>query len=127
MPLWPKKLKKGEEITEAWIDSLVSAIEQTVRPQPPLRFERTRKGLLLMSGEVDGSGILLAKSPTAGIAPGDFATVTFYKRGTLNTLGTVTGRVRNPGPDFCPGNKKLWIGTVNGVPKTVLFWSCNDA
>jgi hypothetical protein len=80
-----------------------------------------------LAGAGIGVEILLGKSPVGGIAAGATETVTLYDYGTTNTLGATTVAALNPGPDACPAGKKVWIGRVNGVGNTILFWSCVDA
>jgi hypothetical protein len=76
-----------------------------------------------------GGGVVALRLARTGatIASGGVGTVTYYTWGSHTILGTTTGDVENPWPDNCPGNRKALIGTVNGVPNSLIVWSCNPA
>jgi hypothetical protein len=120
--LWPKKLAKGETITEEWIASVVDAITSVVRPAPPLRFERNRKGVTLTIDQQPG--FMTCKSPGGGIAPGATALCYRFKAGDPGTLLTSQVSIYNPGPDAVPGSRRVWYGTSDGVANSALWWSC---
>jgi hypothetical protein len=72
-----------------------------------------------------GSGVeRLGKSPASAIAGGATGTVTFYTWGSTTSLGSETITATNPWPDSCPANRKVLIGTVNGVANCIKSWSC---
>jgi hypothetical protein len=68
----------------------------------------------------------LAKSPASAIAGGATGTVTFYTWGSTTSLGSDTVVARNPWPDSCPANRKVLVGTVNGVENCIKLWSCAE-
>lgn len=124
---WPSVPKKGDPIRAEWGAAIIEILAQMVRPAYPLKFHRGRNQIDLTLDEEALPSILLGKSPGTAIAAGSTGTVTLYKHRSFNTLGTKTVTATNPWPEACPSGRKVAIGTLNGVPDCILWWSCNLA
>lgn len=124
---WPNAPKKGDPIRAEWGAAIVEILAQIVRPKHPLKFQRGRNQVVLTLDDTALPSVLLGKSPGSAIAAGATGTVTLYKEGTYDTLSSRTITARNPWPESCPPGRKVAIGTLNGVPDCILWWSCNIA
>lgn len=120
--------RRGKPIRAADLNAVRAVAEGLSRQQlGGSRSQTTIAGVPVSLAGRSGVEIRLGKSPVGGIAAGGTGTVTLYEYGTLGTLGAETVTASNPGPDACPGGRKVWLGEVNGVANTVLYWSCASA
>lgn len=117
MPRWPKYLKRGESITEEWIKALLDTLLMVVRPQAPLRFERSRHGVTLtLESEDFGLAIGVTAetiSARSGMTAGH-GDVDFLKFSPPTFSAGATARAYSIKPTTVPSGKWVVVAKVYG-------------